>query len=267
MDAWRKSGYLIDFIPLDVLVTQLKNSAKSNFAADAIIFVIAEPQMQEETRILSPSTEFENVSKVVIEIRGLESFQAMSDGRKWNSIPIVVLASNLSENFVNWKPFNVIVTEIEHPASDLTLIENAVSEYRNRLLAELDNLGLLVSYENGRYRVGPALTPRDRSVEGFLYYGRADQREGRRGKYYTVDRDEFGIQYEIEQFESLINNPDVGELQLQRFFVENPHFLAAARLLQAIPLPHVRLADARGKILIPDFVLKPIVAAQRDSNW
>jgi hypothetical protein len=257
------------FIPLDALLTQLQNSAKSNLTADAIVFAIFEQQMQEDEQILSLSTEFENVSKVVIEIRGLEPFHAMDDGRKWNSIPIVVFASNVLENFVNWKPLNVIVAEIEHPhpASDLALIQNAVSEYRNRLLAELDNLGLLVSYENGRYRVGPALTPHDRSVEGVLYYGNADQREGRRGKYYTVDRDEFGVQYEIEQFESLINNPDVGELDLQKFFVEHPHFLAAARLLQAVPLPHVRLSDATGKILIPDFVLKPIVAVQRDSNW
>lgn len=32
-------------------------------------------------------------------------------------------------------------------------------------------------------------------------------------------------------------------------------------------MPHVQLSDGTGKVLIPDFVLKPIVAVQRDSNW
>jgi hypothetical protein len=123
----------------------------------------------------------------------------------------------------------------------------------------------MVTYQQGRYRVGPALTPRDRAVEGEFYYGSADTREGVRGKYFTVDRDAFGIQYEIEKFEALINDPDVTELDLQRFFEENPHFLISTRLMQA--LPHVLLVDAHGKVLIPDFVIKPIVAVQRDSNW
>lgn len=144
-------------------------------------------------------------------------------------------------------------------------IREVVSRYRQRLLDELDNLGLLVSYENGRYRVGPALTPRERDVEGEFYYGPADARESVKGKYFTVDRDNYGIQYEIELFEALINHPDVRELDLQQFFEEHPHFLVATRLMQA--LPHVSLVDQKGKLLIPDFVLKPIVAAQRDSNW
>jgi hypothetical protein len=109
------------------------------------------------------------------------------------------------------------------------------------------------------------LTPRDKAVEGEFYYGSAGTKEGVRGKYFTVDRDVFGIQYEIEKFEALINNPDVTELDLQRFFEENPHFLISTRLMQ--PLPHIPLVDAHGKVLIPDFVMKPIVAVQRDSNW
>ena len=36
--------------------------------------------------------------------------------------------------------------------------------------------------------------------------------EGVRGKYFTIDRDAFGIQYEIEMFEALLNNPNVTEL-------------------------------------------------------
>src|SRR5262249_25174292 len=106
-----------------------------------------------------------------------------------------------------------------------------------------------------------------RRVEGKLYFGPADTRTAERGKYYTVDRDNFGIQFEVEQFEALINKPDVTERDIQKFFEENPHFLLLTRLMQA--LPQVRLPDETGKLLIPDFILKPIVAMQRmrDSNW
>jgi hypothetical protein len=142
-------------------------------------------------------------------------------------------------------------------------IELVVGEYKNRLLNELDNLGLLVTYAHGRYQVGPALTPRANSAEGELYFGPSDQRQT--GKYYTLDRDNFGIQYEVEQFEALLNDPNVTEATLQQFFEHNPHFLFATRLMQA--LPHVPLYGKEGKLLIPDFLMKPIVAFQRDSNW
>jgi hypothetical protein len=123
----------------------------------------------------------------------------------------------------------------------------------------------MVTYERGRYRVGPAFTARTKVLEGDLYFGPADTRVGTRGKYFTVNRDAFGIEYEVELFEALINRPDVTETDLQRFFEENPYFLAATRLV--MPMPHVSLVDTFGKILVPDFVIKPIIAAQRDSNW
>jgi|HubBroStandDraft_6_1064221.scaffolds.fasta_scaffold03031_5 hypothetical protein len=264
-DTWRNNGCLVEFVPLSVLVDKLRNRVQDNLTADAIVCVVKLPPQPEEGPVPVLSTEFESAAKFVADVRSLESFYAMRDGRKWNSIPIIVMVSSVFSNFTIEESLNAIVIEIEHPASDLGVIQKVVADYRRKLLDELDNLGLLVSYENGRYRVGPALSPHDRSAEGHLYYGRADQRQG--GKYFTIDRDEYGIQFETELFEALINNPNVSEPDLQRFFVEHPHFLSAASLMQAVPMPHVRLQDGSGKILIPDFVMKPIVALQRDSNW
>jgi hypothetical protein len=67
----------------------------------------------------------------------------------------------------------------------------------------------------------------------------------------------------VDQFEALINREDVREQELQLFFEEHPHFLSTLHT----PLPHVRLRNRHGKLLVPDFVLKPIVAQQRDSRW
>jgi len=79
-----------------------------------------------------------------------------------------------------------------------------------------------------------------------------------------VDRDLYGIQVEVEQFEVLINHPETAEGTFQRFFEEHPHFLGD--LQSPLPLSHVRLEHASG-LYILDFILKPIVAYQRDTNW
>src|SRR5262249_8923001 len=44
---------------------------------------------------------------------------------------------------------------------------------------------------------------------------------------------------------------------------QNPHFLS----LIAQPLPQVSFRNSAGRLLVPDFILRPIVAAQRDSRW
>ena len=109
--------------------------------------------------------------------------------------------------------------------------------------------------------VSPSLTPRG-DGEGRFYDTRADQRS--RSALLTVDRDHLGVQLEVEEFEALINRQDVREAELQTFFETHPHFLMGVASGHA--LPHVQLLDASGTLLVPDFVLRPVVAVQRDSN-
>jgi antiviral defense system Shedu protein SduA len=274
VSAWQERYGPGDFVPIGSILDILKANYQE-IAAEAIVIEtselfyvegLAEDEYFERRR---QSLTLDNLISFVRNLRNLDSCIAMKDGRKWCSIPIVVL---ITEGFFTDLsiPESLDATVIFSRGdvlADLEKIRQEIGKYRQRLLDELDNLGLLVSYENGRYRVGPALTPRERQVEGNFYFGPADTRPGSRGKYFTVDRDNLGIQFEVEQFEALINKPDVTELDIQQFFEENPHFLLIARLMQA--LPQVRLPDETGKLLIPDFILKPIVALQRlrDSNW
>jgi Shedu protein SduA, C-terminal len=262
-EVLRKMDCSVEFLPLERLVGNLKESRTTGLAADAIVTVVHPDGVQREP---GNYTLVNDVAKTVRELRNLDSMFAMKDGRKWSGLPVILILSGIfSGDGIRESIDATVLNQSEDYVRNVEEIRGVVSQYRQRLLDELDNLGLLVSYEHGRYRVGPALTPRDRDVEGEFYYGPADTREGIRGKYFTLDRDNFGIQYEIELFEALINKPDVRELDLQEFFEEHPHFLIATRLMQA--LPHVSLVDQEGKLLVPDFVLKPIVAAQRDSNW
>lgn len=262
-DVLRNMNCSADFIPLDRLVSQLQLSRTTGLNADAIAVVAHPDSIRNDDGLYTPVS---GAVKVVRELRALESSCAMKDGRKWSGIPFVILVSHIFSNEAIRETVDATVIEATADyVQNVEEIREIVSQYKRRLLDELDNLGLLVTYQNGRYRVGPALTPRDRDVEGQFYYGPADKREGVRGKYFTIDRDKVGIEFEIELFEELINRSDVKELDIQKFFEEHPHFLIAARLMQA--LPHIPLADKKGKLLIPDFVLKPIVAFQRDSNW
>jgi hypothetical protein len=271
---WQERYGPTDFVPIGSLLDILKTN-HGEISAEAIAIETSElfyaegsvgGEYFEQRR---QSLTLDTLVSFVRKLRNLDSYIAMRDGRKWCAIPVIVLITEgFYPNLVIPDSLDAIVIFSRgNVLADLGNVRQEVDKYRQRLLDELDNLGLLVSYENGRYRVGPALTPRDRKVEGNFYFGPADARPRTRGRYFTVDRDNFGIQFEVEQFEALINKADVTELDIQKFFEENPHFLLIARLMQA--LPQVRLPDDTGKLLIPDFILKPIVALQRlrDSNW
>ena len=274
VSAWQERYGPGDFVPIGSILDILKANHRE-ISAEAIVIETSE-LFYVEGRVEDEYFErrrqaltLDNLISFVRNLRNLDSCIAMKDGRKWCSTPIIVLITEgFFPNLSIPESLDATVTFSRGDVlADLEKIRQEIGKYRQRLLDELDNLGLLVSYENGRYRVGPALTPRERQVEGNFYFGPADTRPGSRGKYFTVDRDNLGIQFEVEQFEALINKPDVTELDIQKFFEENPHFLLIARLMQA--LPQVRLPNDVGKLLIPDFILKPIVALQRlrDSNW
>jgi Domain of unknown function (DUF4263) len=273
-NLWNERYGPSDFIPMHSLTKTLTDN-RDGLSAEAIViettamFYFEGPADEDYFRHQNQSLTLENVIALVRDLRHLDSSVAMADGRKWNAIPVVIILTDTLFSDLNIPQSlegTIIFSRGDVPA-DLGRVRQEVAKYRQRLLDELDNLGFLVTFENGRYRVGPALTPGERQVEGHFYFGPADKRPGQRGKYYTVDRDNIGIQYEVELFEALINQPDVSEHDIQRFFEQHPHFLLLTRLMQA--LPQVHLPDEMGKLLIPDFILKPIVALQRlrDSNW
>jgi hypothetical protein len=267
LDAWRRAGLSMDFVHAEALYESLRSSLNPHLTAE-VITCIAYPddlgfEGEEGQSSIFPLSVAINLAS---EIKELPPQCAMQDGRKWHSVPFVIIPGvEFDFESLNEKlPQGIISVpfpgQLEKAAHDIRKI---VTEYRQRILDEFDNLGFLVLYDNGRFRIGPALTRRD-EVEGKYYYGPAD-RADRSTRYDTVDRDLYGIQYEIELFEALLNKPSTIEPELQRFFEEHPHFLSATNSTK--PLPHVRLEDSLGKVLVPDFILRPIVASQRDSKW
>ncbi len=266
LERWRKRGCRIEFIPVDRLIEHLKGPEACSWLVDAI--VCSTSDLVSVGTIAFGSVTTEAIAKLSSDFRQLPDSCAMSDGRKWKSIPLVALLSNPLTGGPFAPPVlegvRIVEYQDEHDDDAIESIRQAVEEYRKRLLDELDNMGFLVSYDHGRFRVGPALKPK-RDLEGYYYYGPADTREQAKCRFFTVHRDTYGVQYEVEKFEALINNPQISEPELQKFFEDHPHFLLIQDMAQA--LPHPRFVDQDGALLIPDFMLKPVVAEQRDSKW
>jgi hypothetical protein len=269
VEQLRKRSCAVEIMPSGRLLDSLKQNVDFLVFADAIVCFIEVDAIEVASPLVYP-VGITRGQRLTQEIRRLPDSRAMQDGRKWKAIPIIIVLSGTAAAYFReeLKRFAasegaVFIEALPEFEATFRSIDSTVREYRQRILAEFSNLGFLVSYRNGRYRVGPAMKPA-RELEGFLYYGPGDQRGGR-GSYFTVDRDLCGIQYEVELFEALINRSETNEIELQHFFEAHPHFLSDAQT--TFPLPHVRLEGHSGTLLIPDFILKLIVAYQRDSNW
>jgi hypothetical protein len=262
-EDWEKLGCAVQYIhESKILQTIVTNR---NLVCDAIIFLVdsavSEEHMSNKEKGIYTN---QNINHLWYRIRKLGEAIAMPDGKKWNRIPLISVELN-GPDFLAGPGEILFVEELDPPfvinftnaAESLKFVKEVIREYVKNLLSQLDNLGLIVTYDKGRFRVGPALKPKE-AAEDFLYLGTSDKRTD----FVTVDRDNYGINLEIELFEELINKDDVDEDDFQEFFEKHPYFLPMQG--QQKPRPHVRLKEGH---LIPDFILEPVYNFSRDSNW
>jgi hypothetical protein len=267
-ERWAKLGIGSSYVPSASVLDVLRDSdSLRSLTADAIVIVPDDgvnPHDRQQTDHFGGA----NAVLLSVELQRTPDEIAMPDGRKWKAVPTLVFsfspgaaaeAAGASARVEVEEIGDVPSFDVQHLAdAGAAHLKEAVRNYRRLVLDELDNLGFIVEYQAGRYRVGPALKPRA-ELSGQYYFGSADRRPE---TFVTVDRDLLGVQTEVELFEALINRPDVSEAELQEFLEQNPHFLSVV----AQCLPHVRLEASSG-LLIPDFILRPLVAMQRDSRW
>lgn len=201
-------------------------------------------------------------------LRVLPATVTMTDGRKWNAVPfVVVLARSFDQPFKDLGRDPIYLTWRDGPdargtneaAADLSEV---ISSYWRCVLAEFEEIGFLVRYESGRLVVTAAYKPPAES--GQLIYHSGDF-SNRNGHVLTVFHDAFDFQTDTADFEGLINDPAVSEAQIHEFFERHPHFLSEGFTSQ--PISHTRLVDSNGRLLIPDFVLRPVFARERDIRW
>ena len=265
-EPWGQLGIRSIRVPYDQVLEVINSPASSKLIVDAV--VIRGDFLLPETGNPAPIDDLINLGR---SIRDLPDTTAMFDGKKWKSVPIIMISTRFARDddqaALDFEQNDAVPEEDEagiivaHDGNNYgaDVIKKRVEAYREAVLSDLDNMGFMVRYDRGRYNVAPALRSRE-ELESRYYFGPADRRSS---DLVIVHRDNFGIQIEVEELEALINRADVSERELQDFFEAHPYFLSAMHTA----LPQVRLAKHDGSLLIPDFILKPIVAQQRDSRW
>jgi hypothetical protein len=260
-ELWKQIGILTVSTSLERVRNFVNEIAIRESVFDAVVIRCTAKSKKHFCDV--PAVDFLLAMGAAEALRSLPTYIAMPDGKRWCSIPVLILTEpEIHKSFDEWGLAAQQIESIEsrtenHYGGDI--VKQRVAEHRLAMIADFDRVGLIVQYELGRYLTSFAFACR-RNLETKYYFGTADRRPRR---FSTLHRDNFGIQVEVEAFEFLINRPRLREQQLQIFFERHPHFLSVTQTL----LPQVRLSTQDGRTLIPDIVLKPIATPQRDSRW
>lgn len=251
VQAWRDRYHIIETLPFGRLIDYVKLDPRSRWAA--VDAVVCKADTDPEGII---AYTLDRALKLAADFRGLPEACAMRDGRKWKSIPFILISEqpyyfSYPEEISR---LNVtIVNPSFYPQETLLKVADAVDEYIKRVLEDYLDMGLLVRFENGRAQIGPALKKKDPEMESAYYYAPADRRNNRR--WVTVMRDQEGLRADVELFQRLLDM-NASETQMQNFFEEHPFFLMHAR--SGIQIPHPRYATRRWS---PDFAFASILGA------
>jgi len=267
IDGWRDELQIVEFLPMYRVASYLHFDPAASLAlidaivcaADTELFASAwEPGR--DPVLACPVT---RALMLAEDIGNLPESCAMRDGRKWKSVPFIVLCSPSNAGFeltpeIRQSTRAYILTRHHYyPTVILHEIRRIVDQYHDRVLEEYRKVGIMVRFEHGRAQVGPALRRRHPNLETEYYYPRADRRNNR--GWLTVKRDSEGIRLDVELFQALIDRK-VTETEMHRFFEENPAILMEARL--GIPISH-RPDFTRPRSWKPDFAFSPILGPIR----
>jgi hypothetical protein len=232
--AWRKRHHIVATMPSERLISYLRFDLASRLAAIDVIVCYAEAPPG--TLNYFPIMKGLELASAV---NALPEYCAMHDGRKWKSVPFVIISEGPyyfeAQEALASTNAKLIPPSPYYPSILLDKIQGVVDDYVSRILDDYQNLGMIVRFNRGHAQIGPALSKRSLDTESSYYYAAADRRRFRR--WQTVMRDNQGLQADVELFQELLER-NVNETQMQHFFEEHPLFLMQARL--GIQIAHPR---------------------------
>ena len=251
LESWRNHHHIVETMPYDRIVSYVKHETRSQFAAVDVLVCYADTDPEGiVTYTLSRALKFAE------DFRTLPEQAAMADGRKWKSIPFVLICE---QPFYFTYPDEIRrlnVTQIPpspYPDQLLSAVKSAFDSYIVKVLEDYESLGLLVTFDKGYARLGPALQKKEPEMESAYYYAPADRRTHQR--HVTVMRDSDGVRMDVELFQQLLDR-NVGERGMQKFFEDNPFFLTQFFLGMQRPHP---VYEYEG--WSPDFAFTSILGA------
>src|SRR6185312_7152899 len=232
IQAWRDRHNLVETLPFERLITYVKFDPSSGWATVDAVACQADTAPDGIVADTLP-----RALKLADEFRNLPEACAMWDGRKWKSIPFIVISEQPFYFAYPKEISRLNVTMIRpspYPSEILMKVRDAVDSYIKCVLDDYQDLGLLIRFERGRAQIGPALKKKDTEMESAYYYAPADRRNNR--GWVTVMRDSDGLRADVELFQQLLDM-NATETQMQRFFEEHPFFLVQARLGKQVAHP------------------------------
>jgi Domain of unknown function (DUF4263) len=256
---WQERSNSVQIMPYKDIVNYLHFNPASTLALIDAIVCAADTDVDVWDEEMMPSYIFplETALKVADDVSRLPESCAMRDGRKWKTIPFIIICN--AGSFANAKT-HAHILGTEEPIQALNLVKQIVHEYQNRILKDYRIAGILVRFEAGRAQIQPAHEREKPGIETEYYYPPADRRKDK--IWVTVKRDDEGLRLDVELFRMLLDR-GASETEMHKFFEEHPNILMEARM--GIPISH-GLSFAQPKNRTPDFVMSPILGPQSSSE-
>jgi hypothetical protein len=249
IQSLRDSHHIVETMNFDRLIGYLRFDRASTFAAVDAIVCKADTDPEGVATYTLP-----RAVNLAESFRDVPESCAMRDGRKWKSIPFVLI-SDLQYHFTYPREIARLMITLVRPTpytdDIIRKIRDTVDVYIQKVLDDYRDLGMIIMFDRGRARIGPALRKKDPEMESSYYYAPADRRDNKR--FMTVMRDREGLRADIELFEELIDRR-ASERRMQQFFEDNPFFLTQARL--GVQIPHLSYKVNRWS---PDFAFTSIL--------
>jgi hypothetical protein len=251
---WKEMFHVVEEMRHDSLVSYLHfHPAAALAQVDAIV---CDCDVATSTWIShidwTPTSPVETAIKIADDVRRLPHACAMRDGRKWRSIPFIIITSAEWLSSAMGARTHAKVLGRDDPWTLTASVQAIVDEDHQRLLEDYHRIGILIRIHQGRTQIQPA-HQRNNSDETELYYPKADIRKNK--VWTTVKRDEQGVRLDLEQFRDLLDRR-APETEMHKFFEQHPNILMEAR--RGVPLSHApRFAVPKGRTL--DYLIYPII--------
>jgi hypothetical protein len=263
--AWRSQQQIIDLLPMERVAAYLHFHPAARLALiDSIVCWTGVSLFAWGPRLdMVPAFELEGALKLAKDVRNLPESCAMRDGRKWRTIPFIIISSpsDLVTPEMRQDTHAHILTRHSHyPTDMLRQVKTIVDEYQDRVLDDYGKVGIIVRFQGGRAQILPGLRRKRPHLETEFYYASADRRN--KTGWVTVKRDIEGIRLDVELLQALIDKK-ANERDIHKFFEEHPAILMEARL--GIPISH-RPIFTQPKDWTPDFAFSPILGPQSDNE-
>ena len=248
--------HAVEAMPMERVTSYLRFDRASSLALIDVIVCMADIGMYfQEPQFPMADDPLAKAMELAKDVRELPEPCTMRDGRKWRSIPFVIICDswNFAKRSLGTIQSIANIYPSMEPSDFVVVLQGLVDGYYDRVLADYRSCGMLVRFEKGRAQIAPALKLKNTRFESDYYHAAGDLRTHK--GWVTVKRDGEGLREDVELFRMLLDRK-AGEREMHQFFEQHPAILMEARM--GIPISH-RPRFMNPIANTPDYAFSPIL--------